>query len=113
MFLSLDFSGALFSLLSLVVDKKFDMAGVMYCICMALEIGIFGCHGVWLLRRFRKRRKGKADAESVGEGNVNGGQGVVEEGVIIAGGGEAEVGVGEMEGSKGESGKKKGPPPSC
>lgn len=73
LFLSVDFSGALFSLLSLVVDRHFDvLMGVMYCLCMALEIGIFGCHVVWLLRRrLRKGRKEGGGEESVGEGNVS------------------------------------------
>ena len=77
MFLSIDFSGAFFSLLSLVVENSFDvLAGVILCLCKALEIGIFGCHGVWLLRRrFRKGRKGEADEENAGEGHANGEEG--------------------------------------
>ena len=72
-FLSVDFSGALFSLLSLVVENTFDiLAGVMYSICMALEIGIFGSHIVWLIRK----RMGM-DEENAGEGAVD--AGVVED----------------------------------
>lgn len=51
-------AGAFFSLLSLVVDHEFDLlGGIMYVICIALEVGIFTSHFVYLvMRRIRKRR---------------------------------------------------------
>lgn len=98
MFLSVDFSGALFSLLSLLVEKHFDvLAGVMYCLCMGLEIGIFGCHWVWLLKRRLRGENNKGDEESVspvpetmGEGDGRESEGVVVGGIIIAGEGEEQ-----------------------
>ncbi|KAF8477214.1 PQ loop repeat-domain-containing protein [Kalaharituber pfeilii] len=69
-FLTVDFSGALFSLLSLVVDYEFDIfAGVMYVACILLELGIFGCHLWWLTRMWLRKRSARKDEEENGRGN--------------------------------------------
>ncbi|KAI0450548.1 PQ loop repeat-domain-containing protein [Xylaria acuta] len=50
-FLTMDSLGAFFSLLSLVAQHTFDiLGGVMYIICILLEIGIFASHLIWLFR---------------------------------------------------------------
>ncbi|KAI0160757.1 PQ loop repeat-domain-containing protein [Xylariaceae sp. FL1272] len=62
LFLTVDSSGALFSLLSLVVQRSFDvLGGVQYGVVILLELGIFVSHFVWLVRtrRIRKRAKGE------------------------------------------------------
>ncbi|KAF7190063.1 putative membrane protein [Pseudocercospora fuligena] len=59
-FLLMDSSGALFSLLSLLVQDTFDTEfGTLYILCMAFEYAILISHGVWLLRTrgIRKRAK--------------------------------------------------------
>lgn len=50
-FLTMDLSGALFSLASLAVsNEEVDIMGcVLYSICAILEIGIFASHFVWML----------------------------------------------------------------
>ncbi|KAI0121211.1 PQ loop repeat-domain-containing protein [Xylariales sp. AK1849] len=56
-FLSMDWCGAFFSLMALVVQNTFDvLGGVLYIICCVLEIGIFVSHILWLIRT-RKIRK--------------------------------------------------------
>jgi hypothetical protein len=83
-FLTVDWMGAFFSLMSLVAQKEFDvLAGVMYIVCMSLEVGIFACQAVWLLThwaqwREERSRRGKdvedaASAVEVGEKLVVGG----------------------------------------
>ncbi|KAI0389609.1 PQ-loop-domain-containing protein [Xylariaceae sp. FL0594] len=63
-FLSMDSLGAFFSLLSLVAQRTFDvLGGVMYIICILLEIGIFSSHLIWLIRTRHLRR----DAEREGK----------------------------------------------
>ncbi|MCJ1473082.1 hypothetical protein MMC13_001732 [Lambiella insularis] len=62
LFLTVDISGATFSLMALLVQHSFDiLGGVLYIICLVLEGGIFLSHGIWLLRTRRNR---KSDAES-------------------------------------------------
>ncbi|KAF2970484.1 hypothetical protein GQX73_g3117 [Xylaria multiplex] len=57
-FLTADSLGAFFSLLSLVTQHTFDiLGGVLYIICILLEIGIFASHLIWLFRT-RQIRKG-------------------------------------------------------
>ncbi|ODQ77532.1 hypothetical protein BABINDRAFT_163532 [Babjeviella inositovora NRRL Y-12698] len=68
-FLTIDFSGAVFSLASLAVDTaKLDIMGcVLYAICALLELGIFASQLVWLIR-FRWLKTGRLnDAEDIGD----------------------------------------------
>ncbi|KAK8133316.1 hypothetical protein PG999_001489 [Apiospora kogelbergensis] len=59
-FLSMDCSGALFSLLALVVQNTFDiLGGILYIVCFALEVGIFASHLIWLLRTRKVRREAR------------------------------------------------------
>ncbi|KAI1647109.1 uncharacterized protein F4817DRAFT_338506 [Daldinia loculata] len=63
-FLSMDWLGAFFSLMSLAVQNSFDiLGGVLYIVCILLESGIFLSHLIWLFRT-RKLRK---DAASRGK----------------------------------------------
>lgn len=67
-FLGMDCSGALFSILSLVAQGgDIDIMGiVLYCIVIVLEFGIFGCHIFWVLthREVIKQRKLDKAAEA-------------------------------------------------
>ncbi|KAI1174806.1 PQ loop repeat-domain-containing protein [Nemania sp. FL0916] len=59
-FLATDLLGALFSLFSLVAQQTFDiLGGVMYIVCILLEIGIFSSHLIWLFRTRRIRAEAK------------------------------------------------------
>ncbi|KAI8945556.1 PQ loop repeat-domain-containing protein [Xylaria longipes] len=61
-FLTMDSLGAFFSLLSLVAQHTFDiLGGVMYIICILLEIGIFTSHLTWLFRTRQIRNAAKRD----------------------------------------------------
>jgi hypothetical protein len=61
-FLSIDFAGALFSLLALTVQNTFDrLGGASYITVMILEIGIVLGHLSWLWRS-RKIRKAAKEA---------------------------------------------------
>ncbi|KAI1314063.1 PQ loop repeat-domain-containing protein [Xylaria venustula] len=61
-FLTVDSLGAFFSLLSLVAQHTFDvLGGVMYIICMVLEIGIFASHLIWMFRTRRIRKDAKSE----------------------------------------------------
>ncbi|RCK64459.1 hypothetical protein Cantr_00456 [Candida viswanathii] len=53
-FLGMDCTGALFSMLSILVGTMDVMSIVLYAIVMALEIGIFLSHAIWWLRIGRK-----------------------------------------------------------
>jgi uncharacterized protein with PQ loop repeat len=53
-FLGMDCTGALFSMLSILVGTMDIMSIVLYAIVMALEIGIFLSHAIWWLRIGRK-----------------------------------------------------------
>lgn len=56
-FLSMDWFGAFFSLMSLAAQNSFDiLGGVLYIVCIILETGIFLSHIIWLFRT-RKLRK--------------------------------------------------------
>lgn len=48
-FLAMDSSGALFSLLSIVVGNMDIMSIVLYAVVLAMEVGIFTCQTVWYL----------------------------------------------------------------
>lgn len=56
----MDCTGALFSMLSVLVGTMDIMSIVLYAIVMALEIGIFLSHVIWWLRIGRK-----GDTESI------------------------------------------------
>jgi len=67
-FLTLDFSGALFSALSVACSKEVDVLGiVLYCIVGFMELGIFTSHLIWYLRfgRHIKKSKGKTPGDDV------------------------------------------------
>ncbi|KAI9729836.1 MAG: ssk1 response regulator receiver [Cirrosporium novae-zelandiae] len=60
LFLTVDWSGAFFSLLSLAAQHSFDiMGGILYILCILLELGIFTSQFIWLFRTrgIRKRAK--------------------------------------------------------
>ncbi|KAK3394109.1 hypothetical protein B0H63DRAFT_36023 [Podospora didyma] len=64
-FLSMDWSGAFFSLLALVVQNTFDvLGGALYIICCFLELGIFTSHVVWLIRTRKLRKAAKAEGKT-------------------------------------------------
>ena len=59
-FISVDFSGAFFSLMALVAQQTFDvLGGVLYVICLILEGGIFVSHILWRIRTRKLRKKAK------------------------------------------------------
>lgn len=65
-FLTLDFSGAFFSVLSVAFAKEVDILGIIiYCVVGFLELGIFASHFVWYLRIGRKMssKKNEGDEE--------------------------------------------------
>ncbi|KAI9713933.1 MAG: hypothetical protein M1820_000663 [Bogoriella megaspora] len=60
LFLAIDWSGAFFSLMSLVAQNTFDVIfGTLYALCAAIELSMFLSHGVWLFRTRKLRRKAK------------------------------------------------------
>jgi hypothetical protein len=63
-FLTVDLLGAFFSLMSLVAQNIFDyLGGMLYIVCITLEIGIFVSHGIWLLRTRNQRKHQKEESE--------------------------------------------------
>ncbi|KAI9832141.1 MAG: hypothetical protein M1819_004492 [Sarea resinae] len=68
LFLTVDFSGAFFSLIALAVQNHFDvLGGILYIICLFLELGIFISHWVWLLRTRKVRKEAKCAGLSYDE----------------------------------------------
>ncbi|KAI1396201.1 PQ loop repeat-domain-containing protein [Hypoxylon fuscum] len=64
-FLSMDWFGAFFSLMSLAVQNSFDvLGGVLYIVCILLESGIFISHIVWLVRTRKIRKEAKAEGKT-------------------------------------------------
>ncbi|KAK4229967.1 hypothetical protein QBC38DRAFT_358285, partial [Podospora fimiseda] len=64
-FLSMDFFGALFSLMAIVAQHTFDiLGGLMYMICCLLEMGIFLSHIIWLARTRKIRKAAAADGKT-------------------------------------------------
>lgn len=60
LFLGTDFAGALFSLMALVVQQTFDyLGGILYIVCMVLEIGIIAWHLSWVYRNRRTLKAAK------------------------------------------------------
>ncbi len=56
----MDWLGAFFSLMALVVQHTFDiLGGVLYICCIMLEAGIFLSHFIWLIRTRKLRKQAK------------------------------------------------------
>ncbi|KAI9804394.1 MAG: hypothetical protein M1825_001293 [Sarcosagium campestre] len=72
-FLGIDFMGAFFSLMALVAQNTFDaLGGSLYIVCLALEIGIFASHWIFLFRTRGIRCRAIRDNEhAVGNGTSN------------------------------------------
>ncbi|KAI1492929.1 PQ loop repeat-domain-containing protein [Biscogniauxia mediterranea] len=65
-FLCMDSLGAFFSLMSLAAQNSFDvLGGVMYIICILLEIGIYLSHIIWLLRTRKIRQEAKEQGKTI------------------------------------------------
>ncbi|KAI8937895.1 hypothetical protein NX059_005580 [Plenodomus lindquistii] len=59
-FLTIDYSGAFFSLMAVVAQQWFDALGAsLYIACMLLETGIFASQAIWLYRVRHIRREAK------------------------------------------------------
>ncbi|KAF2029136.1 hypothetical protein EK21DRAFT_68206, partial [Setomelanomma holmii] len=59
-FLTIDYSGAFFSLMAVVAQQWFDALGAsLYIACMVLETGIFASQAIWLWRVRHVRREAK------------------------------------------------------
>ncbi|KAK3363582.1 hypothetical protein B0T25DRAFT_48562 [Lasiosphaeria hispida] len=64
-FLTMDWLGAVFSLMALVAQLTFDiLGGVLYIICACLELGILISHIIWLLRTRKLRKAAAADGKT-------------------------------------------------
>ncbi|ODV94429.1 hypothetical protein PACTADRAFT_86598 [Pachysolen tannophilus NRRL Y-2460] len=62
-FLAIDCSGAIFSMVSLLTGGM-DITGmVLYCICITMEIGIFVSHFIWYIRFRKKLQLGTTKAQ--------------------------------------------------
>ncbi|KKA21790.1 PQ loop repeat protein [Rasamsonia emersonii CBS 393.64] len=60
--------GALFSLLSLAAEGSFDiLGGVLYILCLLLEMGIYTSHIIWRLRNRKLLRQAKESGRTVDE----------------------------------------------
>ncbi|KAF2492676.1 hypothetical protein BU16DRAFT_620030 [Lophium mytilinum] len=67
-FLTVDWSGAFFSLMALVAQHTFDyLGGILYIICLLLELGIFASHISWLYRTRHIRRLAKKAGKTYDE----------------------------------------------
>ncbi|KAI5859556.1 PQ loop repeat-domain-containing protein [Durotheca rogersii] len=65
LFLTMDWLGAFFSLISLVAQNTFDiLGGVLYIVCMFLESGIFISHIIWLIRTRNIRNEAAAKGKT-------------------------------------------------
>ncbi|KAI1137292.1 hypothetical protein F5Y05DRAFT_419723 [Hypoxylon sp. FL0543] len=64
-FLSMDWFGAFFSLMSLAAQNSFDvLGGVLYIVCIILETGIFLSHIIWIFRTRRLRKEAAAEGKT-------------------------------------------------
>lgn len=64
-FLTIDWSGAFFSLMALVAQNTFDvLGGILYIICVFLEAGIFVCHLIWIFRTRKIRAQAKCEGKT-------------------------------------------------
>ncbi|KAI1330241.1 PQ loop repeat protein-like protein [Xylariaceae sp. FL0255] len=60
LFLSIDWLGAFFSLMSLIAQDSFDITfGILYALVVAIEGSMFISHGIWLLRTRHLRDSAK------------------------------------------------------
>ncbi|KAL1876276.1 hypothetical protein Daus18300_002904 [Diaporthe australafricana] len=67
-FLAMDWNGAFFSLMALVAQNTFDvLGGVLYIICVILELGIFTSHFIWLIRTYKIRKQAKEQGKTFDE----------------------------------------------
>jgi len=65
-FLGADMLGAVFSLVSLVVEKTFDIfGGTLYILLFIMEAGICCSHIIWRLRNWELRKAAKAAGKSI------------------------------------------------
>lgn len=69
LFLFVDMCGAFFSMLSVVVGNMDIMGIVLYCVCVAMEVGIFLSQFIWLCR-FRWFGHGEEDEPEDEENSV-------------------------------------------
>ncbi|KAI1459913.1 PQ loop repeat-domain-containing protein [Annulohypoxylon moriforme] len=64
-FLSMDWFGAFFSLMSLAAQNSFDvLGGVLYIVCIVLETGIFLSHIIWLFRTRKLRKEAASNGKT-------------------------------------------------
>ncbi|KAI1414121.1 PQ loop repeat-domain-containing protein [Hypoxylon sp. FL1857] len=64
-FLSIDWFGAFFSLMSLAAQNSFDiLGGVLYIVCVVLETGIFLSHIIWLCRTRKLRKEARSEGKT-------------------------------------------------
>lgn len=67
-FLTIDWCGAFFSLMSLVAQSEFDaLFGTMYALCCAIEMSMVASHLVWRLRTRGIRKRAKAGGKTFDE----------------------------------------------
>ncbi|CAK7266925.1 hypothetical protein SEPCBS119000_002284 [Sporothrix epigloea] len=67
-FLAMDWSGAFFSLMAIVAQNTFDvLGGILYICCVLLEIGIFLCHIIWMVRTRKIRKRAKEEGKPFDE----------------------------------------------
>ncbi|KAI1074881.1 PQ loop repeat-domain-containing protein [Whalleya microplaca] len=67
-FLSMDWFGAFFSVMSLAAQSSFDiLGGVLYIVCILLELGIFLSHIIWRFRTRKIRKEGKSRGKTFDE----------------------------------------------
>ncbi|CAK7272722.1 hypothetical protein SEPCBS57363_005289 [Sporothrix epigloea] len=67
-FLAMDWNGAFFSLMAIVTQNTFDvLGGILYITCVLLEIGIFLCHIIWMVRTRMIRKRAKEEGKTFDE----------------------------------------------
>ncbi|KAF1968930.1 PQ loop repeat protein [Bimuria novae-zelandiae CBS 107.79] len=67
-FLTVDWCGAFFSLMSLVAQSEFDVLfGTMYALCCTIEMSMVVSHLIWKLRTRGIRKGAKAEGETFDE----------------------------------------------
>lgn len=71
-FIGIDCTGAFLSMLSVIVGNMDIMGIVLYCVCVALEVGIFTSHIIWCIRfKWFKDRDAEQENEDVEIGLSN------------------------------------------
>jgi hypothetical protein len=67
-FLTIDWFGAFFSLMSLVAQSEFDaLFGTLYALCCAIEMSMVTSHLVWRVRTRGVRKRAKAASKTFDE----------------------------------------------